>query len=121
MIEAASRIACAARRLATRIFSMISGDITSPPVCGAGCGLPTYSGRSMDAGTSSRGEMSYGVNRVTSASVFRRSMGHDVDETKVRSPERRTSEGVAMAEEYYYCLEHNTVETKDGCREADRL
>lgn len=26
-----------------------------------------------------------------------------------------------MAEEYYYCLEHKTVETKDGCREADRL
>jgi len=26
-----------------------------------------------------------------------------------------------MAESYYYCLVHNTVETKDGCREADRL
>ncbi|BBG01398.1 MULTISPECIES: hypothetical protein [Pseudonocardia] len=24
-------------------------------------------------------------------------------------------------EEWFYCLKHNTVETKDGCREADRL
>jgi hypothetical protein len=26
-----------------------------------------------------------------------------------------------VAERYYYCLEHNTVETEDGCRAADRL
>ena len=26
-----------------------------------------------------------------------------------------------MAERYYFCLEHHTVETEDGCRAADRL
>ncbi len=26
-----------------------------------------------------------------------------------------------MAERYYYCLEHHTVEAEDGCRAADRL
>lgn len=24
-------------------------------------------------------------------------------------------------EQWFYCLKHNTVETKDGCRAADRL
>lgn len=26
-----------------------------------------------------------------------------------------------MAERYFFCLEHHTVETEDGCRAADRL
>ncbi len=26
-----------------------------------------------------------------------------------------------MAEQYYFCLEHHTVEGADGCRSADRL
>ncbi len=26
-----------------------------------------------------------------------------------------------MAEQYYFCLEHRTVEGEDGCRSADRL
>jgi hypothetical protein len=26
-----------------------------------------------------------------------------------------------MAERYFYCLEHKTVETEEGCRAADRL
>jgi hypothetical protein len=26
-----------------------------------------------------------------------------------------------MAERYFYCLEHKTVESEDGCRSADRL
>ncbi len=26
-----------------------------------------------------------------------------------------------MAEQYYFCLEHDTVETESGCRAADRL
>ncbi len=26
-----------------------------------------------------------------------------------------------MAEQYYFCLEHHTVEGADGCRAADRL
>jgi hypothetical protein len=26
-----------------------------------------------------------------------------------------------MAERYFYCLEHKTVESEEGCRSADRL
>ncbi len=26
-----------------------------------------------------------------------------------------------MAAQYYYCLDHQTVETEEGCRSADRL
>lgn len=26
-----------------------------------------------------------------------------------------------MAERYYFCLKHHTVEAEDGCRAADRL
>lgn len=26
-----------------------------------------------------------------------------------------------MAGQYYYCLDHQTVETDEGCRSADRL
>jgi hypothetical protein len=26
-----------------------------------------------------------------------------------------------MAGQYYYCLEHHTVEPEEGCRSADRL
>lgn len=26
-----------------------------------------------------------------------------------------------MSEQYYFCLNHHTVETKDGCKAADRL
>jgi len=26
-----------------------------------------------------------------------------------------------MADQYYFCLEHHTVEGEDGCRSADRL
>jgi hypothetical protein len=26
-----------------------------------------------------------------------------------------------MADRYFYCLDHNTVESEDGCRAADRL
>ena len=26
-----------------------------------------------------------------------------------------------MAESFYFCLDHNTVEGEDGCRAADRL
>jgi len=44
-------MACAAILLATRIFSMVSGALTSEPVNLAGPGLPTYSGRGIDAGT----------------------------------------------------------------------
>lgn len=48
---AASSIACAAIRLAIRIFSIVSVLCTSGPVYGAGPGRPTYSGRAMCAGT----------------------------------------------------------------------
>jgi hypothetical protein len=44
-------MACAAIFAATRIFSTVSADLTSEPVNFAGAGLPTYSGRGMDAGT----------------------------------------------------------------------
>lgn len=27
----------------------------------------------------------------------------------------------AMSDEYYFCLNHHTVEGKDGCKAADRL
>ena len=46
-----STMACAAILLAIRIFSMVSADFTSEPVNLAGPGLPTYSGRGIDAGT----------------------------------------------------------------------
>ncbi|MDQ3481242.1 MAG: hypothetical protein M3423_07940 [Actinomycetota bacterium] len=26
-----------------------------------------------------------------------------------------------MAEQYYYCLDHKSVESEDGCKSADRL
>ncbi|MBA2773443.1 MAG: hypothetical protein H0U36_05285 [Nocardioidaceae bacterium] len=26
-----------------------------------------------------------------------------------------------MADQYYFCLNHHTVESEDGCRAADRL
>jgi hypothetical protein len=26
-----------------------------------------------------------------------------------------------MAEEWFYCLQHSTVETRDGCKASDRL
>ena len=46
-----STMACAAIREAIRIFSMVSADLISEPVNFAGPGLPTYSGRGIDAGT----------------------------------------------------------------------
>jgi len=48
-------MACAAILLAIRIFPMVSADLISEPVNLAGPGLPTYSGRGMDAGTGSCG------------------------------------------------------------------
>ncbi len=48
-------MAWAAIRLAILIFSMVSADFTSEPVNFSGPGLPTYSGRGIDAGTGSCG------------------------------------------------------------------
>jgi hypothetical protein len=47
---------------ATRIFSMVSADFTSEPVNLAGPGLPTYSGRGMEAGTGRWGLTDPGVS-----------------------------------------------------------
>src|SRR3954447_2158714 len=49
-------MACAAMRLAVRIFPMVSGSLTSEPVNLAGAGFQAYSGRGIDAGTGRTGE-----------------------------------------------------------------
>ncbi len=54
MTLAASAMACAAIRPATRIRSIVSASLTSGPVYGAGAGLSTYSGRAIDEGTGRR-------------------------------------------------------------------
>lgn len=58
MSLAASAIARAAIRPATRIASIVSGVCTSGPVYGVGAGFPTYSGRLMFPGTGRVGESS---------------------------------------------------------------
>ena len=51
-----STSASAAMRPAMRIAAMVSASLRSGPSYGVGAGLPTYSGRAIDAGTSRMAE-----------------------------------------------------------------
>src|SRR3954453_21403257 len=73
----ASWVACAAIRPATRIFSMVSGVCTCEPRHSFGRFLPTYSGRTICAGTARHGDCFPGTNgaRTVMRPAYRRGIG----------------------------------------------